>query len=146
RYALRFEFEGLHESFGRETLCERLAASNADRSFVELVDHLLSQQVAAPDGGTVEAIGPSLPDPLSALAVEVHLVPAMSALEDTGIELIRYGGTAFVGCVSRKEAQRRKAVIKAAFRESALQISSPGFKVHDLRGEGAPFLGFRIFR
>lgn len=145
RFALRTDIESFYPSCQRDAVAAYFARHFHDRAFVALLEQLLTRSIL--DDSKEVTKGGLLPGcPLSALGAEIYIAPAIGELWDAGIRPVRYVDDIFVGCESRRDACKAKDAICAALDKRGLRLAAKKTRTYDLRGEGAPFLGFRIFR
>lgn len=146
RFAVRTDIVSFYSSCRRSAVIDWFAGNLDDGRFVNLLEQLLNRGIINDAGNEVTREGLLPGCALSSLGAEIYLAPAIGRLWDAGIRPVRYVDDIFVGCESSRAARKMKTALSAALAEVGLRLAPEKTGTYDLRSEGAPFLGFRIFR
>ena len=141
------DFKKYFDTIPRGPLLERVRGKVADGRVLELVEAYLHQQVMdgmerwTPDGGTPQGAI------VSPLLANIYLDPLDHAMQEAGLEMVRYADDLVILCRSRAQAEEALERLRAWTAQAGLTLHPDKTRLVDAtQAGGFDFLGYHFER
>lgn len=145
RFVVDADISGYFDNINQEKLNEMIFEIIKDKRVVDLISKLNSTGWIDADGVITETKkkGIHQGSPLSPMLANVYLSPVDKALEDEGIEFVRYADDYRLMTKGEEEAKRAMKILEKELERIDLNLNIQKTKIVEVRN-GVDFLGYRL--
>ena len=142
-WVFRGDIEEFFDSIPPPLLLARLEEVTEDVATVQLVERMISGGVLAGKAIADPSLDTPQGSPLSPFLANLYLVPFDTAVELSGLAMVRYGDDLCINVPTRQRAEEAAALVAAALGRLRLTLNQNKVAIRH-HGEGFVFLGFQF--